>query len=111
MRTIYFGFYKAYFSILATFCLWSIFLWPVFGYSFAPTAPLIAVILFIALVLRMTNNPNVHASLMVVYFVVYICFIVFFGMEVGEVGLNTVRIMNVIFILATPMLLLSKLKI
>lgn len=86
LRTIYYGFRKTYFTILAAFCVWAILLWPAFGYSFSPTAPLIAITLFIALILLMTDNPKIHATLMLANLVVYIFFIAIFAMKFGHVS-------------------------
>lgn len=86
LRTEYYNFRKIFFSILIIFWLWGIFIWPVFGHSFAPTVPLIAVWLFMSLVLRFTDNPKVHAALIVANCVVYVTFIAIFAMQLGEVG-------------------------
>lgn len=86
LRTEYYNFRKTFFSILIIFWLWAIFIWPVFGHSFAPTVPLIAVWLFISLVLRLTDKPKVHAVLIVANCVVYVAFILIYAMQLGEVG-------------------------
>ena len=85
MRAIYYGFHKAYFTILAVFMLWGVFVWPVFGYTFAPTAPLLAVTLLIALVLRATANPKVHFVLMVTNISIYAVVIAVYAMRTGGV--------------------------
>lgn len=86
LRTEYYNFRKIFFSILIIFWLWAIFIWPVFGHSFAPTVPLIAVWLFMSLVLRLTDNPKVHAALIVANCIVYVTFIAIYAMQLGEVG-------------------------
>jgi hypothetical protein len=86
LRTEYYNFRKTFFSILIIFWLWAIFIWPVFGHSFSPTVPLIAVWLFISLVLRLTDKPKVHAALIVANCVVYVAFIAIYAMQLGEVG-------------------------
>jgi hypothetical protein len=85
MRTIYYGFHKAYYTILAMFMFWGIFVWPVFGYSFAPNAPLLATTLLIALVLRATVNPKIHFVLMVTNLSIYALTIAVYAMRTGGV--------------------------
>lgn len=86
MRSMYYGFHKAYFTILAVFMLWAIFLWPVFGHSFPPTLPLLIASLIIALILRMTANPKVHAALMIANLSIYAFVIAVFAMNMGGVA-------------------------
>jgi hypothetical protein len=43
LKTQYFGIRKMYFSILGIFWVWVIFLWPAFGYPFAPTVKMASV--------------------------------------------------------------------
>jgi hypothetical protein len=85
LRSIYYGVHEAYFTILAVFMLWSIFLWPVFGYPFAPTAPLLGVTFVIALILRFTVNPKVHATLMIVNLSIYVFVITVFAVKTGGI--------------------------
>ncbi len=91
LRTEYYNFRKTFFSILTAFWLWGIFVWPVFGHSFAPTVPLITVWLLISLVLRLTDNPKAHATLVTANCVVYATFIAIFAMQLGEVGRRVVE--------------------
>lgn len=86
LRSEYYNFRKTFFSILTGFWLWVIFVWPVFGYPFAPTVPLIIVWLLISLILRLTDNPKVNATLVTANCVVYAIFIVIFAMRQGEVA-------------------------
>ncbi len=90
LRAEYYKFRKAFFSILILFWLWGIFVWPVFGHSFAPTVPLIIVWLLISVILRITDNPKIHATLVTANCVIYAAFIVFFAMKLGEVGRTVV---------------------
>jgi hypothetical protein len=90
LRAEYYKFRKIFFSILSIFWLWAIFVWPVFGHSFAPTVPLIAVWLLIAVILRITDNPKVHATLVTANCVIYVAFVVVFAMKLGEVGRTVV---------------------
>jgi hypothetical protein len=86
LRVEYFSFRKTFFFILSLFWLWAIFVWPVFGHSFAPTVPLIMVWLAISITLAITANPQVHAALVTVSCIVYVAFVVTFAMRLGEVG-------------------------
>ena len=86
LRARYYGFRKIFFTLLTVFWLWAIFVWPVFGYSFAPTAPLVTVWLLISLTLLITDNPRVHATLIVANLAIYAGFIAMFAMQLGEVG-------------------------
>ncbi len=86
LRAEYYRFRKMFFSILTVFWLWAIFVWPVFGHSFAPTVSLICIWLVISIILRITDNPKVHATLVVSNCVVYAAFIILFAMQLGEVG-------------------------
>ncbi len=86
LRAEYYRFRKVFFSILTAFWLWAIFVWPVFGHSFAPTVPLISAWLVIAIILRITDGPKVHAILVTSNCVIYAVFIAVFAMQLGEVG-------------------------
>lgn len=86
LRVMYYGFRKIFFSLLTAFWVWAIFVWPVFGHSFPPTVPVIAIWLLISLTLLITENPKVHALLMVANCIVYAGFIAVFAMQLGEVG-------------------------
>ena len=86
LRSEYYGIRKTYFSILIAFWLWTIFVWPVFGHSFAPTAPLIVAFLLISLTLRMTDRPRVHATLVIANYAIYLVFIVLYATHLGELG-------------------------
>ncbi|MDX2503654.1 MAG: hypothetical protein QNL62_04145, partial [Gammaproteobacteria bacterium] len=79
LRSEYYSIRKVFFSLLATFYLWAIFIWPVLGYSFAPTVPLLIVFFLIALTLSITDRPKIHATLIIANYAVYIAFIVLFA--------------------------------
>lgn len=91
LRAEYFGFRKIYSSILTGFWLWAIFLWPAFGYPFAPTVSLLLIWLLIALGMRSTENPTVQGTLVIANFVVAVSFIGIFAMELGGVGRKMVE--------------------
>ena len=82
----YYGMRKVYFSLMAGFFLWAIFVWPVFGHGFAPTVPLITAFLVVALISVVTDNPRIHAVMIVVNLAVYMAFIVLYATHLGELG-------------------------
>jgi hypothetical protein len=86
MRKHYFGVRKLYYSIFSVFWLWAIFLWPAFGYPFAPTVPMISLFLLFSAVLRLTDNQKVHAILVVGNFLVYAAFVALYAMQLGAVA-------------------------
>ena len=86
LRTEYYGVRKTYFSILMAFWLWAIFVWPVFGHSFAPTVPLLIAFSLIALALRITDQPRVHATLIIANYAIYLVFIALYATHLGELG-------------------------
>jgi len=86
LREHYFAIRKTFYLIATLFWLWAIFLWPAFGYPFAPTAPLICLFLLISLVLRLTRNQKVHAVLVIGNLVVYAMFVALYAMQLGAVA-------------------------
>ena len=76
----------AYYSILALFWLWTIFVWPVFGYGFPPTINLLATWLLIAVVLRFSKSAIVHQGLIIGNFLVMLAFIALYGLKLAGVG-------------------------
>ena len=86
LRSEYYSIRKTYFSLLTAFYLWAIFIWPVLGHSFAPTVPLLIIFFLIALTLRITDQPKIHATLIIANYAVYIIFIVLFTIHLNEFG-------------------------
>lgn len=86
LREHYFSIRKTIYSIAILFWLWAIFLWPAFGYAFAPTVPLISLFLLISVILRLTHNQKAHAVLVVGNLVVYAMFVALYAMKLGEVA-------------------------
>jgi len=62
MNKHYYGVRVPYFTVNVIFWLWVIFLVPVLIGRFAPTVPVIVSFLAIALTLRFTTNPKIHAA-------------------------------------------------
>ena len=86
LRTEYYGTRKIYFSLLAAFFVWAIFVWPVFGHEFAPTVPLIIAFLVIALISVVTDNPKIHAVMIVANLAVYMAFIILYATHLSDLG-------------------------
>ena len=90
LRKEYFNFRKTFFSIMAAFWLWVMFVWPVLGHKFPPTISLLIAWLFISLVLRFTDNLKIHAVLALANLIVYAAFIVLFAMQAGGVSSSVI---------------------
>ena len=86
LRTHYFSVRSAFFTIMSLFWLWGLFSWPVMKGMIAPTAPIVAANLCIAVILRFTDNAKVHAALVIAVWAILIVFITVFGMRLGGVG-------------------------
>ena len=86
LRSEYFNVCKTYFSFLIAFYLWAIFIWPVLGHSFAPTVPLILIFFIIALTMRITDQPKIHAALIIANYAVYLVFVILFATHLDEFG-------------------------
>lgn len=77
---------KDYYTILAMFWVWVIFIWPVFTGNFAPTVPLVIAFLVVALLLRFTESLRLHGPLMIVNWLIYTTLIVLYAYNLGAVG-------------------------
>ncbi len=80
-----------YFTIGAILWLWAVFMFPVMTGRFAPTAPILAGYLAIALVLRFTANPKIHAAMAIVIWLLLVIFIGVFAMQLGGVAEAVIR--------------------
>jgi hypothetical protein len=74
------------FTIGAIFWLWAVFMFPVMTGRFAPTAPILTGYLAIALLLRFTANPKIHAAMAIVIWLLIVIFIGVFAMQLGGVA-------------------------
>jgi len=83
LRIHYFLVRPVFFTTMGLFWLWGIFSWPVIKGAFAPSAPILAAYLGIAVILRFTDNPRVHAMLVLAVWLLLIVFIAMFGMRLG----------------------------
>ena len=76
----------SYFTVIVIFWLWVIFLFPILTGSFAPTIPVLVCFLAIALTLRFTANPKIHAAAAVSVWLLLIIFVAVFAMRLGAVA-------------------------
>ena len=86
LRIHYFRVRPVFFTTMGLFWLWGIFGWPVIKGVLAPTAPILAAYLGIMVILRFTDNPKVHAALVITVWLLLIAFIAMFGMRLGGLG-------------------------
>lgn len=77
---------RSYSTVLSLLWLWALLLWPVLLGAFAPTAPLVAVFAILAVIMRSTDKPAVHAAVVIMNWTVMITFIGLFAMKLGGVG-------------------------
>lgn len=85
LRAHYFSVRAVFFTTMSLFWLWGLFSWPVMKGMIAPTAPIVAANLCIAVILRFTGNAKVHAALVIAVWAILIVFIAVFGMRLGGV--------------------------
>ena len=86
LRREYHEFRRSYHALLSAFWLRAILLWPVFGYPFAPTVPLLVAWPLLSLLLLSTVNPPVQAFGAIGNCLVIAVFIALFAMRFGEAG-------------------------
>jgi hypothetical protein len=86
LRDEYRRFRKPYYSILASFWAWTIFIWPVFGYAVAPTWKFTVCWMMIMIILRLTENSKVHALLVSANWLLLIAYVGIYAMQLGGVS-------------------------
>ena len=86
LRVHFFGVRRAYFTILGLFWLWAIFSWPMLLGVSPPTISILVANLVITVILGLTDNPKVHAGLVVAVWASLFLFVARYGMWLGEVG-------------------------
>ena len=72
-----------YSTVLVLLWSWALFAGPVMRSAFAPTAPLLALFLVAAVILRITSNPKAHGIAVVFSWLVVVAFIAMFAMQLG----------------------------
>jgi len=86
MRAEYWRSCKSYYTILIVFWIWSMFIWPVFAYPFAPTWKFIACWMTIMTILRFNKNERAHQLLVSAVWLVMFLFIAIYAMQLGGVA-------------------------
>ena len=66
--------------------LWGIMLRPITRNEFGETLPLFLFFLISSVLLRIADYPKVHAALALFQWAVLLVFIVFFGLELGDLS-------------------------
>ncbi len=82
----YFGVRRWYFTVFGLLWIWAILAWPVLRGVFSPTTPIFALCLVMAVTLRFTANPKVHAVLAVMNWILLVAFVALFGIQLGGVA-------------------------
>jgi hypothetical protein len=77
---------KPYYTLLAIFWVWTMAIWPVFGYPMAPTWKFAACWLVIMSILRLTENAKVHAVLVSATWLLLFAYIGIYAMQLGGVA-------------------------
>jgi hypothetical protein len=75
-----------YFTVASLLWLWAIFYNPIFDGKFAPAAPIWASFMALALALRFTANPKIHAALAIGSWALIIVFVANFAMDLRTVA-------------------------
>ena len=86
LRAHYYRVRPALFTVMSLFWIWAVFSWPVVKGMIAPTIPILAAYLGIAVILRFTDNAKVHAALIIAVWALLIVFIAVFGLRLGGLG-------------------------
>ncbi len=83
VREHYFSVRPQYSTILILLWLWSLFTAPLFRGDFAPTAPIFALFLANAIVMRVTSNPTVHGISAIINWLLFAATIGLFFLQMG----------------------------
>jgi len=86
LRAAYWRSRKPYYSILPVFWIWTMLVWPVFGYSIAPTWKFAFCWMIIMITLRLTENSTVHAVLVSAIWLLMVVFIGIYAMQLGGIA-------------------------
>ena len=77
---------KPYYTLLAIFWVYTMAIWPVFGYPMAPTWKFAVCWLAITSILRLTENAKVHAVLVSATWLLLFVYIGIYAMQLGGVA-------------------------
>jgi hypothetical protein len=91
LRAEYWRSCKSYYTILIVFWPWSMFTWPVLGYSLAPTWIFAAGWMTMMTILRFTENERVHGVFVSAIWLLLILFIGIYAMQLGGVASQVLR--------------------
>lgn len=83
LRTHYFAVRPTYSSVLTLLWLWAIFMSPVLRGEFAPTLPVFALFLVLALTQRMTTTPKIQGVLATLNWLLLVVFVATYAMQLG----------------------------
>jgi hypothetical protein len=83
LRAHYFEVHHSYFTVFALLWLWAIFSSPILRGFFSATAPIFTLYLAMAVTLRFTANPRVHAVLAVMNWILLVAYVALFSMQLG----------------------------
>ena len=72
-----------YSTVLVLLWLWALAAGPVLRGSLAPTAPLLASFLAVAVVLRIANDPKIHSVLAILNWLLVVAYITLYAMQLG----------------------------
>lgn len=86
VRSVYREMRTFYFSISILIWIWALLIWPVFRGILAPTYPVLTALLAVAVVLRISDKPGVHAFLVPVNLVLVLVYVLVYGMQLGGVA-------------------------
>jgi hypothetical protein len=86
MKTHYFAVRQAYSTVLALLWLWAIFMSPVLHSEFAPTLPIFALFLVVALTQRIMANPRIQGVLAALNWLLLVVFVATYAMQLGEIS-------------------------
>ncbi len=75
-----------YSTVLVLVWSWTIVAGPVLRGGFAPTVPLLALLLTMAVALRASANPKVHGIVVVANWLLLVAFVALYGMQLGGIG-------------------------
>jgi len=83
LRHQYFRLAPSHFTVIAIMWFWAVFLWPVLTGKFAPTAPMLAGIGSLTLILRFSKSEVLHRILVPAYCLAILGFIGLFQLRLG----------------------------